>query len=55
MDGSTWRRFLIEKKIVGYKFGRKMTVDLVVEALDHAVQAQNPAPGLIIHTELGTQ
>ena len=46
---------LHSKKIVGYKFGRKMTVDLVIEALDHAVQAQNPAPGLIIHTDLGTQ
>jgi len=32
-----------------------MTVDLVVEALDHAVQAQNPSSGLIIHTDLGTQ
>ncbi|MEY9975058.1 putative transposase [Lysinibacillus sp. RC46] len=43
------------KKIVGYKFGRKMTVDLVLEALDNAVAAQNPAPGLIIHTDLGSQ
>ncbi len=43
------------KKIVGYKFGRKMTVDLVLDALDNAVQAQNPAPGLIVHTDLGSQ
>ncbi|WP_427107558.1 IS3 family transposase [Lysinibacillus xylanilyticus] len=43
------------KKIVGYKFGRKMTVDLVLEALDNAVDAQNPAPGLILHTDLGSQ
>ena len=43
------------KKIVGYKFGRKMTVDLVLDALDNAVHAQNPAPGLIVHTDLGTQ
>ena len=43
------------KKIIGYKFGRKMTVDLVLEALDNAVAAQNPAPGLIVHTDLGSQ
>lgn len=42
------------KKIVGYKFGRKMTVDLVLEVLDKAVAAQNPAPGLILHTVLGS-
>ena len=43
------------KKIVGYKFGRRMTVDLVLDALENAVQAQQPAPGLILHTDLGTQ
>lgn len=43
------------KKIVGYKFGRKMTVDLVLDALENAVAAQNPAPGLIVHTDLGSQ
>jgi len=43
------------KKIVGYKFGRKMTVELVLEAFDNAVAAQNPAPGLIVHTDLGSQ
>jgi len=43
------------KQIVGYKFGRKMTVDLVLEAFDNAVAAQNPAPGLIVHTDLGSQ
>lgn len=46
---------LHSKKIVGYKFGRKMTVELVLEAMENAVQAQNPAPGLIVHTDLGTQ
>ena len=28
------------KKIVGYKFGRRMTVDLVLDALENAVMAQ---------------
>lgn len=43
------------KKIVGYKFGPRMTVDLVLDALENAVMAQQPAPGLILHTDLGTQ
>ncbi len=43
------------KKIVGYKFDRRMTVDLVLDALENAVQAQKPALGLILHTDLGTQ
>ncbi|WP_425431906.1 IS3 family transposase [Gracilibacillus ureilyticus] len=43
------------KKIVGYKFSRTMTTELVLEALENAVQAQKPEPGLIIHTDLGTQ
>lgn len=46
---------LHSKKIVGYKFGRKMTVELVQEEMENAIQAQNPAPGLIVHTYLGTQ
>lgn len=43
------------KKIIGYKFARKMTVDIVLEAMENAVQAQNPGPGVIVHTDLGTQ
>ena len=43
------------KKIVGYKFGRRMTVDLVLDALKNAVLVQQPTPGLILHTDLGTQ
>ncbi|MGE7910126.1 DDE-type integrase/transposase/recombinase [Lysinibacillus xylanilyticus] len=43
------------KKIVGDKFGHKMTVDLVLEALDNAVAAQNPALELIVHSDLGSQ
>ena len=43
------------KKIVGYKFGRRMTMDLVLDALENAVMAQQPALGLILHTDLGVQ
>lgn len=43
------------KKVVGYKFSRTMTTELVLEALENAVNAQKPEPGLIVHTDLGTQ
>ena len=43
------------KKVIGHKFSRKMTTEIVLEALDNAVQGQQPGPGLIVHTDLGTQ
>ncbi len=46
---------LHSKKIVGYKFDRQMTVKLVMEALENAIQNQCPQKGLIFHTDLGTQ
>ncbi|KKB33187.1 Mobile element protein [Bacillus thermotolerans] len=46
---------LHSKKIVGYSFSRSMTTDLVLQALHNAVTTQNPEPGLILHTDLGTQ
>lgn len=46
---------LHSKKIVGYKFSRTMTTEIVLDALKSAVESQNPSPGLIMHTDLGTQ
>ncbi|WP_427136950.1 IS3 family transposase [Psychrobacillus psychrodurans] len=46
---------LHSKKIVGYKFSHTMTTEIVLYALKSAVDSQNPSPGLIIHTDLGTQ
>ena len=43
------------KKVVGYKFSRTMTTEIVLEALQNAIQDQKPDPGLIVHTDLGTQ
>ncbi|WAA12114.1 IS3 family transposase [Fervidibacillus halotolerans] len=43
------------KKVVGYKFSRKMTTEIVLEALQNAIQDQKPDAGLIVHTDLGTQ
>lgn len=46
---------LHSKKIVGYSFSRSMTTDLVQTALQNAISTQQPKPGLILHTDLGTQ
>lgn len=32
-----------------------MTTEIVLEALQNAIQDQKPDPGLIVHTDLGTQ
>ncbi len=42
-------------EIVGYAMGDRMTVDLVNRALFQAVSQQRPAPGLIQHTDRGSQ
>ena len=46
---------LHSKKVVGYSFSRKMTADIVVEALENAYSAQKPSNELILHTDLGSQ
>jgi len=46
---------LYSKKIIGYSFSRSMTTELVLQALDNAVSVQQPKPGLILHTDLGSQ
>lgn len=43
------------KKIVGYSFSTSMTTELVLQALANAVDVQQPAEGLILHTDLGSQ
>jgi len=43
------------KKIVGYSFGRTMTTELITKALENAYHIQQPAEGLIFHSDLGTQ
>lgn len=42
------------RKIVGYSFGKSMTTDLIIRALDNA-SAQRPGEGLIFHSDLGSQ
>ncbi|PRP68654.1 integrase [Chromobacterium amazonense] len=42
-------------EIVGYAMGERMTTELVSKALFRAVQYQRPPPGLIHHTDRGSQ
>jgi len=42
-------------ELVGYATGSRMTQDLTAQALWRAVRSKRPAPGLIRHSDRGTQ
>ena len=42
-------------EVVGYAMGARMTTDLVSDALRKAVGAKRPGPGLIHHSDRGSQ
>lgn len=46
---------LFSRKIVGWSVGKRMTTDLVLDALKEAIWRRNPEPGLIIHSDQGSQ
>jgi putative transposase len=46
---------LFSRKIVGWALMERMTVDLVIQALDAAYKANRPSPGLIHHSDRGSQ
>jgi putative transposase len=46
---------LYSKKIIGYSFSLKMTIDIVMKALENAYYTQNPSKELILHTDLESQ
>ena len=46
---------LFAGEIVGRSFGARMTTDLVVRAFERAAAARRPAPGLIHHSDRGSQ
>jgi Transposase and inactivated derivatives len=46
---------LHSKKIIGWKFGKQMTKELVIETLDHALLTHTPSENLILHSDLGSQ
>jgi len=46
---------LCSRKVVGWSLGSRMDVGLVKGALDMAIGRRNPEPGLIHHTDRGSQ
>lgn len=46
---------LCTKEIVGWRLGDRMTIDLVMGALDDAYKAKTPGKGLIHHSDRGSQ
>lgn len=46
---------LFAGEVVGRSFGARMTTDLVVRAFEQAVSARRPAPGLVHHSDRGSQ
>lgn len=46
---------LFSRRVVGWSLGDRMTADLVCSALDRAVEERKPGPGLIFHSDRGSQ
>lgn len=46
---------LYSKEIVGYALNKRMTADLVCEALNNAIKYKRPAKELIVHSDRGSQ
>jgi transposase InsO family protein len=46
---------LYSRRIVGWAMADKIDADLAVQALNHAVENRKPAPGLIVHSDRGSQ
>lgn len=46
---------LFSRKIVGWSIGNRITKELVLDALDDAYRREQPSPGLIHHSDRGSQ
>lgn len=46
---------LFSRRVVGWSLSERMTADLVCSALDSAVSKRQPGPGLLFHSDRGSQ
>jgi putative transposase len=46
---------LYSRMVVGWSIGKRMTKELVINALETAIKKRNPGPGLICHSDRGSQ
>ena len=46
---------LFSRRVVGWSLSDRMTADLVCNALDSAVSRRQPEPGLVFHSDRGSQ
>jgi transposase InsO family protein len=46
---------LFSRRVVGHATGARMTTDLVLSALQQAIRTRRPAPGLLHHSDRGSQ
>jgi putative transposase len=46
---------LFSRRVVGWSLGTQLTANLVLSALKQAIVIRRPPPGLIIHTDRGSQ
>lgn len=46
---------LFSRRVVGWAMGERLTTALALSALDMAAQARRPPPGLLCHTDRGSQ
>jgi putative transposase len=46
---------LYSRMVVGWSISKRMTQELVIDALETAIKRRNPSPGLICHSDRGSQ
>jgi len=46
---------LFSRKVVGWSMSNRMTSQLVIDSLNHAIMGRNPEAGLIFHSDRGSQ
>lgn len=46
---------LYSRMVVGWSIGKRMKKELVIDALKSAIKRRNPEPGLICHSDRGSQ